>query len=218
MADNAGPDIALISANFTDLLDVLPGLMQDMQPLASGLLGVTDAGLKVVGFLEKMKVLLPIITAGIGAFLGGPVGAVIGAVVGIGVEVAGTSSHFAALDHTIADVRSRTKAYAVAAAAAKPPVFDLGVAVGVLTAAMQKNVTEILTLQGDEIGWRQSLQAATKQLDSNSAGLRGNSKDALANKAAVLQTSQSVLKFYQSRKNGADADAGSRHQSELQTH
>jgi uncharacterized protein (DUF2336 family) len=33
-----------------------------------------------------------------------------------------------------------------------------------------------------------------------------------------VKTSQSVLKFYQSRKNGGDADSGSRHQPELQAH
>ena len=59
-----------------------------------------------------------------------------------------------------------------------------------LTDAMQKNIGAVLTLQGDEVGWQQSLQAATKQLNSNSAGLQGNSADALANKAAVVQTTQ----------------------------
>jgi hypothetical protein len=74
-------------------------------------------------------------------------------------------------------------------------VFNLGLAVTGLTTAMQKNVGQLLTLQGDEIAWRQSLQAAEKQLDSNSAGLSGNSAKALANKAAVLAATNQVITF-----------------------
>lgn len=216
MAKTAGPDIALITSNFTDLLDVLPGLMQDMQPLATAFLTLTDAGLKVVGFLGKIRILLPIITAGIGAFLGGPVGALIGAFVGIGAEVAGTGGKLTEFDRVIADVHARmavlsavtnvasgiSQAHAAAVAAETKsvqdqlhPVFNLSAAVKGLTDAMARNVSEILILQGDEIGWQQSLQAAEKQLESNSAGLRGNSKDALANKAAVLQSTQAAVSF-----------------------
>jgi hypothetical protein len=66
-----------------------------------------------------------------------------------------------------------------------------------LTNAMQKNVIAVLTLQGDDIAWKQAQQAATKQLDSNSAGLAGNSANALANKQAVLQSTNQVVTFAQ---------------------
>src|SRR5205814_6770055 len=42
---------------------------------------------------------------------------------------------------------------------------------------------------------QQSLQAAKKQLDSNSAGLKGNSKNALANKQAVIASTNAAITF-----------------------
>ena len=67
--------------------------------------------------------------------------------------------------------------------------------VNALTTAFTNQVQPILTLQGDQIAWRQSLEAATKQLDSNSAGLKGNSANALANKQALLNATNQVFTF-----------------------
>ncbi len=69
------------------------------------------------------------------------------------------------------------------------------IAVQTLTNALDKNVTAVLTLQGDELAWRQALQQAKAQLDSNSAGLKGNSAAALANRASVLASTVAAASF-----------------------
>jgi hypothetical protein len=223
MAKTAGPDIKLISDNFIGLLDVLPGVLTQLQPLATALLKVTDAGFKVIGFLDKTHILLPVLGASIGLFLGGPVGALIGGFIGLGSEAIAANDHLAKMPpqftrigggiHALTPQFARFGASAEGAATAsdamagglqatgqqatavKQPVFNLATAVDTLTASMDKNIGSVLTLQGDEDAWRLSLLAADKQLASNSAGLRGNSKDALDNKEAVRQTTVSVLTF-----------------------
>lgn len=85
-----------------------------------------------------------------------------------------------------------TQHYGEAAKLAALSTWTLHGAVTALTTAMQKNDAGLLTLQGDVITWKQSLQAATTQLNSNKAGLEGNSAKALANKAAVLASSQAA--------------------------
>lgn len=69
------------------------------------------------------------------------------------------------------------------------------IAVQSLTDAMAKNVTTVLTLQGDDLAWQSAMQQATAQLKSNSAGLEGNSKNAIANKQAVLAATNAVVSF-----------------------
>lgn len=208
MARTAGPDIALLTSNFTDFMELLPPLLKDLQPVAGGILQLTDDILKMTavvirasdaerriaseahnssGFLGELA---HAAEAAIGQIVPGvPAAEKLGHALGQQADSAakagpGIREVTSALESGIASWTGTAGAVKITAAS-----------VDELTASMAKNVGEILTLQGDEIGWRQSLQAASKQLDSNSAGLRGNSKDALANKAAVLQTSQSVLTF-----------------------
>lgn len=93
------------------------------------------------------------------------------------------------------DAATRTEAYADANLKAHEPVVGLAQAVNTLTQAMQKNIGATLTLQGDEIAWKQSQQAALTQLKSNSAGLDANTKNALANRQAILQSSDAVMNY-----------------------
>ena len=201
MARTAGPDIQLITNNFTDLLKILPPLLQDLQPVATGFLQLADDALKAAAAVIKLYdaehalaqkahdssgffgELTHAVERTIGQFLPG-----IPAAQKLGQMLARQ-----------ADASSKAgtgiKGAGDAAAAAVQPVFNLSAAVDTLTASMAKNISKVLTLQGDEISWQQSLQAATKQLDSNSAGLRGNSKDALANKEAVRQATVNVVTF-----------------------
>ena len=91
----------------------------------------------------------------------------------------------------------KIKAYGDANVAAKRPVLGLMAAVTSLTNAMNANVIAVLTLQGDNIAWKQAQQAATIQLASNSKGLDGNSAKSLANQAAVLASTNAVASFAQ---------------------
>src|SRR6185312_11616700 len=46
MARTAGPDIALLTSNFTGFMNLLPTLLTDLQPLATALLQTSAAALK----------------------------------------------------------------------------------------------------------------------------------------------------------------------------
>ena len=54
MAQNAGPDIRLLGNSFINLVDALPTLARDLQPIATGLLQVTDASTHAIGGLAKL--------------------------------------------------------------------------------------------------------------------------------------------------------------------
>jgi len=217
MGRTAGPDIALITNNFTDLMKILPGLLQDLQPVATGFLQLTDDVLKLAGAIIKISdaerslassahhssgflgELAHAAEHAVGQFLPG-----IPAAQKLGQAIAGQADASSKAGSGLHSVGTE-------AAAAQQPVFNLTAAVTGLTDAMQKNIGTVLTLQGDEIGWQQALRAASKQLDSNSAGLRGNSKDALANKAAVLQATQGAVSFAENQlKLGNDLTGASR--------
>jgi len=71
----------------------------------------------------------------------------------------------------------------------------MSIAVDNLTSAIDRQAGKVLTLQGDELGWRSALQQANAQLASNSAGLKGNSANALANKRTVLDSTIAVIGF-----------------------
>ena len=201
MARTAGPDIQLLTNNFTDFLQILPPLLQDLQPVATGILQLTDDVLKLTGAVIKASDAerhLASEAHNSSGFLGELAHAAEGA---LGQFVPGVpaaqkmgqalSKQAEAASKAAPGLRDVTSALGGAVTAADAAATS----VDGLTAAMAKNIGVVLTLQGDEISWQQSLQAASKQLDSNSAGLRGNSKDALANKAAVLQSSQAVVAF-----------------------
>ena len=54
MERSAGPDIKLLGDNFISLMRVLPGLLEALQPVASALLQVTNAGLGAIGMVEAL--------------------------------------------------------------------------------------------------------------------------------------------------------------------
>lgn len=244
MAQQAGPDLQQLGALFVGLLHDLPPLVQGLQPLASGLIGVATDATKVLGVANELHVSLPLLGVTIGAMAGGPIGALIGGLTGVSLEL---SKVHTSVDATIpswtkstqatteavvslraygpqiasyiewlhksgqagrdtADVQkqfaamtakaaTQTGAAGAAALVAGPKFFSLNKAVAALNTSMTKLVGNLLTLQGSELSWKQALQAAETQVKSNTAGLAGNSKNALANKQAVLQSTQAALNF-----------------------
>jgi hypothetical protein len=55
MAATAGPDIKLLGSLFVSLADDLPPLLEDLQPVATGFLGIATDALKAVGALERFE-------------------------------------------------------------------------------------------------------------------------------------------------------------------
>lgn len=88
MAKEAGPDLQQLGGLFTGLLGDLPPLVEGLQPLASGLVGVATDATKVISVTSQLHVSLPILGAAIGAFAGGPIGALIGGLTGVSLELA----------------------------------------------------------------------------------------------------------------------------------
>jgi len=58
MARTAAPDLKLVGQLFVSILDALPPLIMDLQPLATGLLHVADAAARVTGVLAHAPLLL----------------------------------------------------------------------------------------------------------------------------------------------------------------
>ncbi|HEX7994939.1 MAG TPA: transglycosylase SLT domain-containing protein [Streptosporangiaceae bacterium] len=92
-------------------------------------------------------------------------------------------------------VAEKIRAWAQQEQSATGITNSTAIAIKTLTDDMNKNITAVLTLQGDDLAWQSAMQGAKKQLDSNSAGLKGNSADAIANKQAVLQATQAAVAF-----------------------
>jgi SLT domain-containing protein len=107
---------------------------------------------------------------------------------------------------------TQADAFANANRNAKQPVMGLAAAVTALTTDLDKQVTAVLTLQGDQLAWRSAMQQANKQLDSNSAGLKGNSANAIANKQAVLGTTTAAIAFAKEQLTSRDNLSGASRQ------
>jgi hypothetical protein len=68
-------------------------------------------------------------------------------------------------------------------------------AVDNLTTSLNKMITPILSLEGDQVSFRQAQQAATTAINANKKSLDGNSASALAARAAVIQSTQAAITF-----------------------
>jgi hypothetical protein len=205
MARTAGPDIQLLTNNFTDFMKLLPGLLTDLQPVAMGILQLTDdilklgtAAVKVADAEHKLSTeahnssgffgeLAHAAERAVGQFIPG-----IPAATGLAHAISKQADASSKAGKGISGVGS-------AAAAAQAPVFNLSTALNNLATSEQKNVDNLLTLQGGLDSWRQSLNAATKQLNSNSAGFKGNSDTVIANREALRQTTVQAEAFAESQ-------------------
>src|SRR5487761_1839969 len=184
MSRTAGPDVQMISKDFTGLMQVLPPLVEALQPVASGILASVAAVEKITILTERVTQLTATHKSSPGLFAqlfaAGPGLLHAGAVGSAALRAWAFSGGAAA---------KSANAFGNAAKITAPKVWTL---TGALNAALAKNDAGLLTVQGDDIAWKQSLQAATIQLNSNKAGLDGNSAKALQNKAAVLASSQAA--------------------------
>lgn len=201
MAQTAGPDMALLSANFTDLLDTLPPLLEDLQPLATGFLKTTDGVVKLTGAVARVS--------GEEEKLAQNSGTTSGAL-GILERAAGRA--LGQLEPGIPASRKLADAFQSTGKAAAGPAFSGLVKmstqlettderVGTLTGDLSK-LDSLLSDQSAEIAWKQAQQAATTAIKGGSAALDGNSKAALANRAKVVSSTQSLLGLIQNEQKG----------------
>jgi hypothetical protein len=198
MAREAGPDIALLGKSFTTLMMALPPLLEQLQPTATAFLEIT---LDVSRLLKAMADLnnssdstgqhmnaLQHITADLRTVLFSPGAGLLAALKLLHLDGGNVSKDFA-------QAAKDLQGFGGAAGTSKSKVWNLNTAVAALNTSMTTLVGNLLTLQGSDVSWKQAMQAATAQLHSNSAGLAGNSKNALANKQAVLQVTNAAISF-----------------------
>ncbi len=96
---------------------------------------------------------------------------------------------------TAQEAMNKIIAYGKGQTAATQTSRALTLAVQGLTSSMEAQVVPLLTLEGDEVSWKQAQQAATTAINANHNALDGNSKSALAARAAIISATGSVVKF-----------------------
>lgn len=215
MAANAPEDIRLVSGALGNLINTLPVLLKDLNPVAQALLGVTDTATKLVqlsteaggGLLGTGKAAKQ--ASGWMGDLEGPLRRVT-----LGVVTLGGSEVLRAADGLAKTGSAASgpgaKGLNAFTAAAKPAAT----AVQLLNSDLQK-LSGLLGDQSAEVTWRQSLNAAAKAIDGGSAALDGNTSKALANRQQVIQSTQNLLALIQSeQKTGGSVGGMSR---QLQT-
>lgn len=201
MAQTAGPDVKLLSADFVSLSSTLPTLLEGLQPVATALLTVVN----YTGQAIRLSELASTNFSGLGkaaqksgdgfnATTTGLKAAIPGLQaadnfareLGSGLNILyGNSGKAGKATQSLAGQQQSEAAKSAAQTAA----------INKLNAAMTANIAKVLTLEGDEVSWKQAQQAATAAINQNKNALDGNSKTALAARAAIISATSAVIKF-----------------------
>jgi len=201
MAKNAGPDIQLLGTLFTSLLHSLPPLVEGLQPIATGLLNVSIDAAKAIGPVGQ---LLQTIDHNNHSIQQGAKNLDAWA-----VSLTNKIPGYKHVNDAITSLQHAVTGSGQAATTAGKATQALGgqqqseaqkaaaqtAAINKLNAAMTANIAKVLTLEGDEVSWKQAQQAATTAVNQNKNALDGNSKSALAARSAIIQATSSVIKF-----------------------
>jgi hypothetical protein len=194
MAKTAGPDIALLGNTFTDVLNVLPGLITDLQPVTVTLLKDADAAVKFVGALVKVYdaeqnfIQNTKDSSGWLGKLGHAAGDAFNQLIPGSSEakkLGGDLQHMGAQ----ASGPGASGINAVTAAA-KPAATQLQMITTALT-----GLDNLLSDQSAQVAWKQSQIAATKAVQAGSSALDGNSSKQLANRQLVIDSTQKTEAF-----------------------
>jgi SLT domain-containing protein len=192
MAREAGPDIQLVGNNLVDLMNTLPPLLRDLQPLAKGFLEASDGALKLAGTVVRLsdqeRELAKKSTESSG-WLGRLAKSAQQAFQQMypGTKVTGILGK--TLDHIGSSGSGPAAKGLNAVTTAAKPAFN---AVSDLNSSLMQ-LNSLLSNQSSEISWKQAQIAATKAIDAGSKALDGNSSKHLANRALVVQSTQSLL-------------------------
>ena len=233
MAQTAGPDTALLGKVLVDLLNDLPPLMIQMQPLARLLLVLADGALKAVAGLERMHVMLPLLGASIGLVVAGPLGALVGALAGGAVQLgawsdaadqarianqkliaqlpdaahlaAATSVNWAAVAKSMSGTAAGTQALQAAALAAHPAVGTLAGDMAILASTTSQST---LALQAYSDLWNIFVGNAVSDQQAVlnvTAAFEAYSKTAQNAKKTSTQVQQAFLSIFTALGTGLDA-------------
>ncbi len=201
MAHTAGPDVHQLGTLFTDLLNALPPLLQALQPVGQTLVTIATQAARAAGPIATLLQTASENAAGSAHnFNQGAKAADNWVVAWTNRWIPGAKTinrWLGDVQHAAGDTATGLAHSGDSAAVAGPKFFSLNQSVAALNTSMTKLVGNLLTVQGGELSWKQALQAAETQLQSNTAGLEGNSKNALANRQALLQATNAAVTYAQ---------------------
>jgi methyl-accepting chemotaxis protein len=201
MAQTAGPDIKLLGDAFVSLTGDLPTLLEGLQPVAEALLTVVNYTGQAIRLSELASTNFSSLgkstqqsgdgfnatTTGLKAVVPGLQAADnFARELGQGIDILYGNSGKAAKGTQDLAAKARDEAAASKAQTAE---------INKLNAAVTTHIAKILTLEGDEVSWKQAQQAATTAINANKHALDGNSTSALAARAAIIQSTSAVIKF-----------------------
>lgn len=206
---NAGPDLKQLGTLLDDVLAAIPPLTEALHPLGAALINDLDDVTKFTGGLstlvgEAEKAALSVTNIGKGHNDTGsrvfnnlkeaagqvlnPVQAAMnlaGKAGGWIEQVFGGSDKASTAQQRLAQA---TRAAALAAQNEQKSMDALSTSIDQVT-------SKILTLQGDTIAWKQAQNSATQTLKQNKDALDGNSDAALADKQALLGSTEAAIQF-----------------------
>ena len=216
LAQQVGPDLHLVGNLLVSVLDALPTLLRDLEPLGREILADANATVKLVSGVGNLVHGLDQLSAGTDK-------------AGKKQSLLATAFHNAAQNSYpelnifgkvrdwlfgTADAADKTAKSTPAAAkgiqAVANQAFTAGTAVGALNTDLEK-LSGLLSDQSAQIQWKQAQQAVTKAIRDTSGALDGNSKTALANRQLVIQSTQAALQYAdQERKTGGSVEGAAR--------
>jgi hypothetical protein len=200
MQREAGPDVQQLGRVLTDLLGIVPPLAEAFHPLGNAIINDADDIIKLTGAVAKLETGFENLGHGhgavqdfIGSHLKGAAENAFNALVpGAKLQdslnkAADASNRAAAKQHGL--VSAERSVQEAAAAEARQ--------MNSLASSLDKLTNKTLTLQGDQVSWRQSIHDATKAINDNHNALDGNTQSALAARQAIIQSSSAAIKFAQ---------------------
>lgn len=208
MRAQAGPDLQLVDKLLIDLLKDVPPLLTQLQPLGRVVLILADDALKLVGGLERMHLVLPLVGAAIGFMVSGgnPLGALAGGLAGVALQAASVNTQLSRTGQEIQrldKLKPVTKDMVGFAAVAGEVALNLGRQPGALQAvqiAMATAHPVVGTLIGDiatlnaTVGSGNSVLAAYSDLWNTFVGKSVSYQQAVLNIKAAFEGYDSAVK------------------------
>jgi hypothetical protein len=195
MAANVPTDMRLVTGALSNLGNSLPALLEELNPVAQAFLGVTDAATGLIRISANAGQGLNFSGKAAGQ-ASGPMGwlARNSHEVLINLETFGGQAAVQAAGGLTrfgkAGSGPASKGMTAIAQAAAPAIT----AVDLLNTALL-DLNGLLSNQSAQVSWKQAQIAATKAIAAGSKAINGNSSAQLANRAKVVQSTQSALTF-----------------------
>jgi SLT domain-containing protein len=201
MASNAGPDVQMLGSDIVNLVNTLPGLLRGLQPVANEMLQWTQVLTQASADVSKLTGSVGDQTQAIGPLsitssnyaqdLKGVANAMLPGL-NIGTQLSST------WDRLTQTTTKTAKSQVLLADDVTPATLELGMqrlAVTELTTAIDNLIDPLLSLEGDQVSWKQAQQAANAAIKQVTGSLNSNTSSALTARQAIIQSTLSAIQF-----------------------